>query len=224
MSPRPFRLLLLRHGQTHANVAGALDTGHPGLDLTDLGRTQAAAAARALAGHTLDGLYVSRLVRTHQTVDPLARQRGLRPTELAGLHEIAAGDYEMATDRDSVHGYISTVARWIEGRLELRMPGGETGHEFLARYDADVEQIAAAGHDAALLVSHGAAIRAWVATRLGDLAGGPDVTQPLHNTALITLEGHPALGWRLVDWHGDPVGGHFLEDESAPDPTGEPAG
>ena len=32
------RLLLLRHGQTHSNVSGALDTGAPGADLTELGR------------------------------------------------------------------------------------------------------------------------------------------------------------------------------------------
>src|SRR5690606_11720504 len=58
------RLLLLRHGQTHANVAGALDTGEPGLDLTDLGRAQAAAAARALVDSRVEGVFVSRLVRT----------------------------------------------------------------------------------------------------------------------------------------------------------------
>ena len=34
------RLLLMRHGQTHANVSGELDTAHPGLDLTDLGRAK----------------------------------------------------------------------------------------------------------------------------------------------------------------------------------------
>ena len=32
------RLFLVRHGQTHANVARQLDTAVPGLDLTDEGR------------------------------------------------------------------------------------------------------------------------------------------------------------------------------------------
>ena len=44
----------MRHGQTHANVSGELDTAHPGLDLTDLGRAQAVAAARALADEQID--------------------------------------------------------------------------------------------------------------------------------------------------------------------------
>src|SRR5690242_5061283 len=135
------RLLLLRHGQTHGNTAGALDTAPPGLDLTELGRRQAEAAALALADRGIDQIFVSSLARTHQTAAPLAAALGVEPRELEGLREIAAGDFEMATDEDSILGYIGTVADWIEGRFDTRMPGGETGHEFLARYDAAVLEI-----------------------------------------------------------------------------------
>lgn len=219
--------MLMRHGQTHGNVAGALDTALPGLDLTDLGRAQARAAARALAdrvtgGREVEQLYVSRLVRTHQTAAPTAEQRALAPVELEGIHEISAGNFEMASDHDSVKGYLGTVHSWVTGNLEVRMPGGETGNEFLERYDADVERIVSGGGDTVLLVSHGAAIRTWVSSRVPDAAGRPEAVQPLHNTGLITVEGHPSTGWRLLDWHADPVGGSYLEDESAPDPTAEP--
>ena len=44
------RLLLMRHGQTHANISGDLDTAHPGVDLTDLGRAQAVAASKVNRG------------------------------------------------------------------------------------------------------------------------------------------------------------------------------
>ncbi|PVG81280.1 histidine phosphatase family protein [Nocardioides gansuensis] len=216
------RLLLLRHGQTHGNVMGALDTAEPGLELTELGHTQATTAVQALTDEHLDQIYVSSRVRTHQTAAPLARARSLEPVQLEGLEEIAAGDYEMATDHDSVHGYIHTVAEWIRGSLHVRMPGGETGHEFLERYDAAVASIVDAGHDAAMVVSHGAAIRCWVSSRISSDEGAPAATESLHNTALIVLEGHPKTGWDLVSWHGEPIGGAFLEDESAPDPTGEP--
>jgi len=67
----------MRHGQTHANVSGELDTAHPGLDLTDLGRAQAAAAAKAIAGERLDAIYVSSRVRTHQTAAPTAEDRDI---------------------------------------------------------------------------------------------------------------------------------------------------
>ena len=44
---RCMRLFLLRHGQTHGNVSGALDTAFPGLDLTDLGSTTGTRRPRA---------------------------------------------------------------------------------------------------------------------------------------------------------------------------------
>lgn len=219
------RLLLLRHGQTHGNTAGALDTAVPGLDLTELGRRQAEAAARALVEREIDQIFVSTLVRTHQTAAPLAALLDLAPRELDGLREIAAGDYEMAGDDEAITGYIGTVAAWIEGRYDTRMPGGETGHEFLARYDAAVGQIhravADAGHEGALLVSHGAAIRTWISARVAGVESHARATDPLHNTACIELVGDPGAGWEIESWHSEPVGGAFLDDLLAPDPTGQ---
>jgi probable phosphoglycerate mutase len=216
----PLRLLLLRHGQTHGNGAGALDTAEPGLDLTELGRAQADAAARALTHEPIEAVYVSSRVRTHQTAAPLAASRGVDPVQLDGLEEVAAGDYEMASDEDAVKGYVTTVASWIDGDLAVRMPGGETGDELLARYDAAVARVAGAGHRCALVVSHGAAIRTWVSLRVG-AGDDPGAHQHLHNTACIVVEGRPGDTWRLVSWHGDPVGGDYLEDPAAPDPTGD---
>lgn len=215
------RLLLMRHGQTHANVSGELDTAHPGVDLTDLGRAQAVAASKALADEAIDAIYVSSRVRTHQTAAPTADERGITPTLLEGLEEIAAGDFEMRKDHDAVAGYIGSVATWLEGDLGHRMPGGETGEEFLARFDTAVRTIVDAGHDAALVVSHGAALRTWVSTRMEPHPDAPPATQPLHNTALVVLEGDFDAGWRMVSWQGHPVGGEFLEDPAAEDPTGD---
>ena len=59
------RLLLVRHGQTPANVAGALDTAFPGLGLTPLGQAQAEAVPAALADERVAAVHASRLVRTH---------------------------------------------------------------------------------------------------------------------------------------------------------------
>ncbi len=215
------RLLLMRHGQTHANVSGELDTAHPGVHLTDLGRAQAVAASKALAEEALDAIYVSSRVRTHQTAAPTADGRGLALTVLEGLEEISAGDFEMRNDHDAIAGYIGGVATWLEGDLTHRMPGAETGEEFLARFDAAVRAILDAGHDAALIVSHGAALRTWVSTRMESHPDAPPVTQPLHNTALLVLEGDFDAGWRMVSWHGHPVGGDYLEDPTAEDPTGD---
>ena len=96
----------MRHGQTHANVSGDLDTAHPGVDLTDLGRAQAAAASKALGDESLDAIYVSSRVRTHQTAAPTADDRSLGLTVVDGLEEISAGDFEMRHDHDAIAGYL----------------------------------------------------------------------------------------------------------------------
>lgn len=215
------RLLLLRHGQTHSNVTGALDTAVPGADLTELGRAQATAAARALADAGVDALFVSGLARTDQTAAPLAATLELDPATVPGVREISAGDYEMATDRDSQMGYMLTVAEWLGGNLDARMPGGETGHEFLQRYDEGIAQVAASGSSYAVVVSHGAAIRVWAGIRTAPGAEArAEAHQPMYNTGGIELTGSPSEGWELARWMPHPIGGELLEDLTASDPTG----
>lgn len=213
------RLHLLRHGQTHANVAGALDTALPGLELTELGRRQARAAARALAGEGIEAIAISTLTRTAETASPVANVLGLNPTQHDGLREIPAGDYEMLSDDASVHAYLTTIAAWLDGDLDREMPGGETGTAFLRRYDAAIVQLCRGTLASALVVSHGAAIRTWVTHRAtGEHA---PVHEGLHNTGCVTLEGSPEDGWTIVSWQREPIGGAWLDDVSAPDPTGD---
>lgn len=211
------RLLLLRHGQTVANTTAALDTAVPGHELTELGVRQAMAAVRALDGAGIEHVAVSTAIRTAQTAAPLADALGLVPVRHDGLREIAAGEFEMRSDQEALEGFLGTVGAWIEGELHRRMPGGETGAEFLARYDAAVERVCASGARVALVVSHGAAIRTWVTHR----AGGEHapVHEGLHNTGCITLDGGPDR-WTVASWEREPVGGAWLDDVRAPDPTG----
>jgi broad specificity phosphatase PhoE len=213
------RLFLLRHGQTHGNVAGALDTAFPGLGLTELGQRQAVAAARALRDAGIGAIAISTLGRTGETAGPIAAELGLTPVEHDELREISAGDFEMRSDEDAILGYLGTVAHWLDGDLERRMPGGETGTDFLERYDAAIASTCKVGVDAALVVSHGAAIRTWVTHRArGDHA---PIHEGLHNTGCITLDGSPDDGWTIVSWEREPIGGAWLDDTAAPDPTGE---
>lgn len=216
------RLLLLRHGQTTSNVAGALDTGRPGAALTDLGWAQARAAGRVLQEEGIEGVFVSSLLRTHQTAEPYVTGVGATQIEYDGLREIGAGDHEMKTDTESVQHYLRTVSNWIVGQHTHRMAGGETGEEFLARYDECIDAVVASGTDNAVVVSHGAAIRTWVGARVigtDDPRWEKHAFTPLHNTGGIHLERTPR-GWEILDWSSDPIGGHYLDDPTAPDPTG----
>jgi probable phosphoglycerate mutase len=197
------RLLLIRHGQTPSNVEALLDTAVPGAALTALGEQQAAALPEALADEDIEALYVSTLVRTQLTAAPLAAARGLEPLVRDGIREVSAGDLEMLPG-DSEHGllYMKTVFAWAAGEMELRMPGGESGTEALARYDAVVAEAAASGAGTVAMVSHGAAIRMWTAARADNVDVPFAAARPLRNTGVVVLEGSPEDGWKALSWAG----------------------
>src|SRR6478752_7318125 len=130
------RLLLIRHGQTPSNVRGLLDTAVPGPGLTALGQRQAAALPDSLAGQRIDAIYASSQLRAQLTAAPLATARDLPVQIRDGLREVDAGDLEMLGDERSTRWYQRTVRRWMAGELDETMPGGPSGAEVLARFDA----------------------------------------------------------------------------------------
>ena len=218
------RLLLIRHGQTPANVRGELATARPGPGLTELGRVQADAIPDAVAGEQIAALYVSPLLRTAETAAPLARSLGLEPREREGLEEIEAGDLEDRRDMPSVMTYVRTVFGWAAGDLDPRMPGAIDGHEFFGRFDGAISAIAAE-HPAdatVAIVSHGAAIRVWSGARAANLGADYTANRHLDNTGVVVLTGSPADGWLAETWAGEPVGGLQLADHTAADLTGDP--
>lgn len=195
------RLLLIRHGQTPANVAGMLDTTLPGPGLTDLGVSQANALCDTLVGEHIEGVYVSRARRTHLTAQPLLDRLGLRAEELPGLHEVQAGDVEKRSDPDSVRSYLAAMARWVDGDLDAAVPGGEVGRDFFERYDSSLQRVIDAGHRTAAIISHGAAIRSWTTLRCGNLGPRFALNNPLANTGVVVVEGEPGA-WTARSWMG----------------------
>ena len=210
------RLLLVRHGETPSNVDRLLDTAVPGPGLTVLGERQAAALPEALADEDIDALYASTMVRTRLTAAPLAAAHGLDVLVRDGIREIFAGDLELLPgESEQGERYMRTVFAWAAGDVRLRMPGGESGAEFLERYDAVVAEAAASGARTVALVSHGAAIRTWTAARALNVDVPFAAAHPLANTGVIVLDGSPADGFKALTWAGATV---------APAGEGGPAG
>ena len=221
------RLLLIRHGQTPGNVAGQLDTAHPGPGLTELGERQAEAMASSLANEPIHTIYASTLLRTQITAAPLARVHGLEIEVLQGIHEIEAGALEKRTDHESHKRYLGTIFSWADGDLGRRMPAGPSGRDFFERYDAAIAKVAARANGAVdagavAMVSHGAAIRVWAGLRAGNIEPDFAIRHVLDNTGIVALEGDPDNGWELIHWDDSPVGGLALADPTAEDPTGRP--
>jgi broad specificity phosphatase PhoE len=222
------QLLLIRHGQTPANVLGQLDTAIPGAPLTELGQRQAAVIPAGLDARGLpipDSIGVSTLLRTQLTAAPLASELGLTPTVSDGFREITAGDLEMLDDKHSQGLYNATTLAWARGDLDVRMPGGENGHHFFERFDEAMLQAVSGGSQTVAVVSHGAAIRVWVAARAAGAIDEFAATHQLLNTGIAHLESLHAPDehghrWRLISWVREPAGGEILEDDTADDPTG----
>jgi probable phosphoglycerate mutase len=217
------RLLLIRHGQTPANVRGELATARPGPGLTRLGREQAAAIPDAVAGERIAAIRISPLTRTAETAAPLARALGLEPVVQEGLEEIEAGELEDRRDLPSVMTYVTTAFGWARGALDARMPGTIDGHEFFGRFDAAIAGIAGQHpDDTVAVVSHGAAIRVWSGGRAANLSGEITANRHLENTGIVVMTGSPSDGWVAESWQGEPLGGPALDDHSAVDPLGDP--
>lgn len=187
------RLYLVRHGRTASNVAGLLDTAYPGPSLDAVGRAQASALVGRLEGVELDAIYCSDIRRAYETAEPLADARRVMARPLPGLREVPAGEWEMSPDW---HGYLDVFRRWGEGDVLASCPGGESWTRFEGRFSGAIGTIAKAGHDAALAVSHAAALQCWLSAVLpaGSIAG-----RALGNTGIVTLDGEPGA-WMLSGW------------------------
>ena len=190
----------------------ALDTAFPGNPLDEVGLREAdGLPARLKETGLLDGLgslWVSPILRARQTIAPIEAATGLSATIDSGLREVLAADLEMSTDARSVACYVDTTRSWMAGRPACRIPGSpEDGTDTLQRFDDAVgrvaEQTAKAGSAAALLVSHGTALRLWTSLRAA-AGGGVDplwvADHPMHNTGITVVDGDPGTGWSLTSW------------------------
>lgn len=140
----------VRHAESQANAAGVIDTSVPGPGLSPLGEQQALDAASALVGNGYDGIYVSSMLRTQLTAQPLLDLLpGSAYQVLPGLREIPAGIFEGSSEDEGLGrlGYALAPAAWMLGARFLPILGGEDGNAFDARVDGALKQIADNGDE-----------------------------------------------------------------------------
>jgi broad specificity phosphatase PhoE len=198
------RLVLVRHGQSHANVERRLDTRPPGAELTDLGRDQARIFARELP-HPAGMIAHSVAVRAAQTAAEISDEIGVDAREFEGIHEVQVGDLEDRNDDDAIALFETIYQRWHEGDLDVPMPGGETGNEVLDRYVPVLTQLRMryldndAWHGDIVVVSHGAAIR-LVSAVLAGVEASFALDHHLANSEAVVLAPITDGRWSCVQW------------------------
>jgi len=134
--PGSTRITLVRHGQTEpADLAKpfALKHGHGDPNLTELGERQAVAVGDRMKSESIDGLYVSSLIRTHQTAAPLASHLGQEPTEEHDLREVFLGDWEGGLFRHMLADEHPAALEFRSTYEWGSVPGAETNAELTTR-------------------------------------------------------------------------------------------
>ena len=129
------RILLVRHGQSEWNLTGRWQ-GQTDPPLTDLGRGQAATAARSLG--TVDAIWSSDLQRAAETATIISNELGVGPVVLDDdLRERNAGEWEGLTRAqidEQYPGYLEPIEGTSgEGWVPRRPPGWESDDDLAVR-------------------------------------------------------------------------------------------
>lgn len=175
------RLLLVRHGETSANVAGRMQ-GRGDDPLTERGQQQVRAIAERLRreAHPVTALYTSPLGRAQLTADAIGAALGLTPQPRDGLQEIHLGDLEGAS--------AAELAAAVSRDPDARYPGGESLREFVERTVGTMAGLVAAHPGETIAaVSHGGVISTVLAS-WADGYGRSWREYLSHNCALSVVE------------------------------------
>lgn len=133
------RVLLVRHGQSHGNAERRFG-GHSPTPLSELGRRQAEATARALASEGVTAIYSSDLLRAVQTAEPLARMTGLEINKTNAFRERSVGLLEGLTFEEAAESYPEEYAALLRRDFEHVLKGGESYRQLLDRAAAELDR------------------------------------------------------------------------------------
>lgn len=161
------RLLVVRHGQSVANLDGVF-AGHIDPALTELGLRQAECTAEFIANtYHVDAVYSSDLQRAHQTGLAVGRKLGLPVETDKGLREIFAGEWEGRTFDELAAEHSPAYVQWHQDIGNAKCPGGETVAELAVRVFQTVRRIAEANEGKTVVLAlHATPIRTleWTAS------------------------------------------------------------
>ncbi len=188
-------ILVARHGDAVYESKHWADEGG---SLTDEGRSQAARLAGRLHARGVTHVWTSTMSRAVQTAEIVAAHLGVAVTTREGLREFSVGSLAGSRAEDP---FAEVYAEWLAGRLDRRLPGGETGAELRHRMHHVLFEIAEqhAG-ETVLAVSHGGVMRLTLPLIL---TGEPAVPPArLGNCAVVELasDGHR---WTCLSWPAD---------------------
>ena len=191
------KLVVARHGQSEANHLNIIQ-GQTSTPLSELGRRQAAALGRALAGLDFDAVYSSDLERAMQTASLAAPTH--TPQPCAALREWHLGVFQGLTYQEVDERYPVEWQSFKNTLPAFRVPGGELAEEVFARTRLFLEEIQRRHPQGRLLlVTHGGIIRCILKFALGFQGRWP-VPPAVTNAAYAKFTVRDGK-WRLDGWN-----------------------
>ena len=174
------KLLLIRHGQSQANLHGAF-AGHWDTPATDLGLHQAAITGKYVAqNYKVDAVYSSDLQRARAVGEAVAENTGLDMTTDRQLREINAGQWEKVSF-DTLDQSFPSYRLWRTDIGSSYCDGGETVAQLQERFVGAVKRIAMNHpNQTVVIATHATPIRTLqchcVGKGLGEMQNIPWVT------------------------------------------------
>ncbi len=156
---KPKKIYLIRHGQTGHNHRGIVQGRYVNSRLSKKGFEQARAFYEAYRHIPFQKIYTSTLQRTVQTVQ-LFLDEGVPHEMLPGLDEISWGKSEgLFVNGSNNKEYSEVIEAWKEGRLDLKLEGGESPLEVRRRQEKAIRYIISQPEELVLVCMHGRAMR-----------------------------------------------------------------
>lgn len=180
-------LYFARHGRT-ADNARRVFQGQSGGGLDAHGRAQAERLAARVASLALDAIVTSDLLRAVETARIVGAACGLDPALESALREVDVGAWSGKDHEEIAAQFPDEWMAWSRG-IDVRRGGGETYAELAERVEAAALRTAVRyPRRRVLVVSHGGAIRSYVARLLGLSREGFRALGNIENTALTLVE------------------------------------
>ena len=133
------RVLLIRHGQSLGNAERRFG-GHSPTPLSELGRAQAEATARALRDEGVSAIYSSDLLRAVETAGPLARETGLEVRSTDAFRERSVGRMEGLTFEGAAEQFPEEYAALLRRDFDHVLLGGESYRQLLDRAASELDR------------------------------------------------------------------------------------
>ncbi len=177
------KYFILRHGESTKNIQDIVSSNPEGSDLTERGREEVRAAARAMRKEGVTRLYASPLVRTRETALCLARELCIPEAEIVfddRLREIDFGELE-GKPLAEFHAYREAHMPTFTEPL----PKGESYRDVFRRFGSFMYELEAAGaRGHAVIVTHAIGLESL--TVLAEGSGLHRLKELVHNSDFKT--------------------------------------